>query len=75
VKPTINSVEVHPQLSNNGYPMDGALVGAGSLWPRLRRPPPPPLWAFFSSLWIIDEMVQMVLEGGRSLYLKASGIK
>jgi hypothetical protein len=55
--------------------MDGALVGAGSLWPRLRRPPPPPLWAFFSSLWIIDEMVQMVLEGGRSLYLKASGIK
>jgi hypothetical protein len=33
VKPNINSVEVHPQLSNNGHPVDGALVGAGSLWP------------------------------------------
>jgi hypothetical protein len=32
VKPNINSVEVHPQLSNNGYTMDGVLVGAGSLW-------------------------------------------
>jgi len=31
VKPNINSVEVHPELSNNGYPVDGALVGAGSL--------------------------------------------
>jgi hypothetical protein len=31
VKPNINSVEVHPQLSNNGHPVDGALVGAGSL--------------------------------------------
>jgi hypothetical protein len=29
VKPNINSVEVHPQLSNNGHPMDGVLVGAG----------------------------------------------
>jgi hypothetical protein len=26
VKPNINSVEVHPQLSNNGYPVDGVLV-------------------------------------------------
>jgi hypothetical protein len=32
VKPNINSVEVHPQLSNNGYPVDGVLVGAGSEW-------------------------------------------
>ncbi len=33
VKPNINSVEVHPQLSNNWHPVDGgALVGAGSLW-------------------------------------------
>ncbi len=31
-KPNINSVEVHSQqLSYNGHPMDGALVGAGSL--------------------------------------------
>jgi len=30
VKPKINSVEVHPQLSNNGHPVDGVLVGAGS---------------------------------------------
>jgi hypothetical protein len=27
VKPNINSVEVHPQLSNNGYPVDGAVLG------------------------------------------------
>ncbi len=33
MKPNINSVEVHPQLSNTGHPVDGALVGAGSLWP------------------------------------------
>jgi hypothetical protein len=32
VKPNNNSVEVHPQLSNNGHPVDGALVGAGLLW-------------------------------------------
>ncbi len=31
VKSNINSVEVYPQLSNNGHPVDGALVGAGSL--------------------------------------------
>jgi hypothetical protein len=33
MKPNINSVELHPQLSNNGHAVDGALVGAGSLWP------------------------------------------
>jgi hypothetical protein len=33
-KPKINSVEVHSQLSNNRHPVDGALVGAGSLWPK-----------------------------------------
>jgi hypothetical protein len=32
VKPNINSVEVHPELSNNAHPVDGALMGAGSLW-------------------------------------------
>jgi hypothetical protein len=32
VKPNINSVEVHPQLSNNNrHPVDGALVSAGSM--------------------------------------------
>jgi hypothetical protein len=35
VKPNINSVEVHPQLSNNKHPVDDVLVGAGSLWPSL----------------------------------------
>jgi hypothetical protein len=34
VKSIINSVKVHPQLSNNGHPVDGALGGAGSLWPK-----------------------------------------
>ncbi len=29
MKPNINSVEVHPQLSNNGHPVDGVPVGAG----------------------------------------------
>jgi len=38
VKPNINSVEVHPQLSYNGDPMDLVLVGAGSLWPELPSP-------------------------------------
>jgi hypothetical protein len=28
-----NAVEDHPQLNHNGHPVDGALVGAGSLWP------------------------------------------
>jgi hypothetical protein len=32
VKPDINSVDVHPQLSHNGHPVDGGLVGAGLLW-------------------------------------------
>jgi hypothetical protein len=35
MKPNINSVELHPQLSNDGHPVDGALAGAGSLWPLL----------------------------------------
>jgi hypothetical protein len=29
VKPNINLVAVHPQVSNKGHPVDGALVGAG----------------------------------------------
>jgi hypothetical protein len=29
VKPNIDSVEVHPQLSNSGHPVDGVLVSAG----------------------------------------------
>jgi hypothetical protein len=32
-KLNINSVEVHPQLSDNRHPVDGALVGPGSLCP------------------------------------------
>jgi hypothetical protein len=46
MKPNINSVEVHPQLSNYSHPSDGALVGQneqqreeleimGQLWARL----------------------------------------
>jgi hypothetical protein len=37
VKPNINSGEVHSELCNNGHPVDGALVGAGSLWPNPKR--------------------------------------
>jgi hypothetical protein len=29
----MNSDELHPQLSNNGHPVDGALLSNGSLWP------------------------------------------
>jgi hypothetical protein len=35
VKPNINSIEVHQQPSNNRYPVDGALLGAGLLWPAI----------------------------------------
>jgi len=31
MKPNINSVEVHPLWSNNGYPLDDVLVGVGSM--------------------------------------------
>ncbi len=31
MKPDINSVEVHGQLSHNRHAVDGALVAAGSL--------------------------------------------
>jgi len=31
VKPNINSIEVHPQLSNNKHSVDGVVVGAGLL--------------------------------------------
>jgi hypothetical protein len=34
VKPSLNSGEIHPEPSNTGHRVDGALVvGAGSLWP------------------------------------------
>jgi len=32
-KPDINPIGVHPQLSHNGRPLDGALFGAASLQP------------------------------------------
>jgi len=31
MRPGSNSVEIHPQLTHNQHPVDGALVGAGSL--------------------------------------------
>jgi hypothetical protein len=31
MKPDFNSVEVHPQLSCNGHPLDGVIVGADAL--------------------------------------------
>jgi hypothetical protein len=35
----LNWVKVHPQLSNNNrHPVDGALVGADSLWPGKMAP-------------------------------------
>jgi hypothetical protein len=37
MRPGSNSVEDHPQLSHNRHPVDGALVGAGLLWPPYSR--------------------------------------
>jgi hypothetical protein len=37
MKPGSNSVEDRPQLSHNRHPVDGALVGAGSMWPNKDR--------------------------------------
>jgi len=31
MRPGSNSVEDHPQLTHNRHPVDGALVGAGSI--------------------------------------------
>jgi len=33
MKPNINSVEVNPQWSGDGHPLDGVLMGVGSLSP------------------------------------------
>jgi hypothetical protein len=38
MKPDINSVKVHPQLSHNGHPVDGLLVGC---WFTLTLSPSP----------------------------------
>jgi hypothetical protein len=38
VKPDINSLEVHPQLSlisHNQHPVDGVLMGDGSIWMKI----------------------------------------
>ncbi len=50
MKPGSNSVEDHPQLSHNRYPVDGALVGAGSLWRYLPTQQPQRCFHLFSHL-------------------------
>ncbi len=67
VKPNINSVELHPQLSNNKHPVDGVLVGAGSLWacPRLyipKRQAQPRLvpWAAGPHFWLLKHYLHTV---------------
>jgi len=37
MQPSSNLIEDHPQLSHNRHPVDGALVGVGSLWPIVSR--------------------------------------
>lgn len=39
MKPNINPIEVHAQLSDNGHLVDGALVGASSLSHFLKKLP------------------------------------
>jgi hypothetical protein len=38
VKRNINSVEVHPQLSNNGHPVDGASITNHHVMKKYNRP-------------------------------------
>jgi hypothetical protein len=33
MKPDINSIEVHPQLSHDWHPVNGSLVSTGSVLP------------------------------------------
>jgi len=51
MKPGSNSVEDHPQLSHNRHPVDGALVGAGSLWPCLHPVFGPPFTPYPLFQW------------------------
>jgi hypothetical protein len=40
-EPDINSLEVHPQLSlisHNQHPVDGVLMGDGSIWMKITSP-------------------------------------
>jgi hypothetical protein len=66
MKPSINTVEVHPQLSNNGHPLDGVLVGAGSIGSReiiveLNLVEPPYLWISWND---VSANVVHVFPGG-----------
>ncbi len=36
MKPNINSIEIHPQLSHNKHLVDSMLVGDDSFWPNIR---------------------------------------
>jgi hypothetical protein len=55
MKSDITIVEVHPQLSNKGHPVDGVLVGAGSLGP-------PIFWFFEEGTKLGPEMSQTDIE-------------
>jgi hypothetical protein len=53
-------LRVHPQLSHSGYPVDGVLVDAGSLWPkRVRETNTHTL-----GLWVSEEFKKSVELGG-----------
>jgi hypothetical protein len=60
-EPNINSVEVHPTLSNNRPPVDGALVGASLIGLNL---------FFFKNL-----MVQIVKLDGATFYFERAHLK
>jgi hypothetical protein len=50
VKPSIIAVEVHPQLSHNGHPVDGLLAaGVCSFWP------PTPSHCTMMDGWMISD--------------------
>jgi hypothetical protein len=52
VEPDINSVEVHPQLSHNGHPVDGWCAG-GCWFTVANKFEPPFLYTYYLRLLII----------------------
>jgi hypothetical protein len=66
VKQNINSVEVHPQLSNNRHPVDGALAGAGSMWRTKSKQPS----TNSTTILLLYQRTRGVSHDGLAIYIK-----
>jgi hypothetical protein len=70
-----NSVEDHTQLSHNRYPVDGALVGAGSLWPPMSTSTAPIWKPVMTQLWlIVTGFTQNLCKGKYHKYVDRSPV-